>query len=179
MMLLHNQMILAAEAKIDAQKLWNQGGPQNGAEVSALKKSLSPLVGDGDACILAGAAGGAPVASSLGLFDARQSVEDACGLGSTFGFGGRSYEQAIEALKAVAPEAAHIVDAMSQGKSAESSKALNKQAKEDAKKVAKEVAEKTTKVVAAATATAAAGYTLYVVGGIAVALIVARLARGK
>jgi hypothetical protein len=41
------------------------------------------------------------------------------------------------------------------------------------------VAEKTTKVVAAATATAAAGYTLYVVGGIAVALIVARLARGK
>lgn len=178
-MLLHNQMILAAEARADAQKLWNQGGPQNGSEVSALKKSLSPLVGDGDACILAGAAGGAPIASSLGLFDARQSVEDACGLGSTFGFGGRSYEQALGALKAVAPEAAHIVNAMAQGKSAQSSKALNKQAKEDAKKVAKEVAEKTTKVVAAATATAAAGYTLYVVGGIAVALILAKLARGK
>ena len=179
MMLAHNKMILAAEAKVDAQKLWNQGGPQNGSEVLALKKSLSPLVGDGDACILAGAAGGAPIASSMGLFDARQSVEDACGLGSTFGFGGRSYEQALESLKAVAPEAAHIVDAMAQGKSAQSSKALNKQAKEDAKKVAKEATQQVTKVVAAATATAAAGYTLYIVGGIAVALILAKLARGK
>tara|TARA_R110000851_G_scaffold33486_3_gene89270 strand:+ start:109 stop:624 length:516 start_codon:yes stop_codon:yes gene_type:complete len=162
-------MANATEAQMTAQKMWNKGGPQNGGEVAILKKALLPLVSDKDACLLAGAAGGAVIGSTQSWTDARQSVEKACGTDSFFG--GRSYEDALAALKAKAPEAARIVNNMAKGKTATSTAQLNKHAKQDAKKVYKKAAT----VAATVTATAATGYVTWIIGGLVFAVIAAKI----
>lgn len=162
-------MASATEAQMTAQKMWDKGGAQNGGEVAILKKALLPLVSEKDACLLSGAAGGAVIGSSQSWTDARQSVEKACGTDSFFG--GRSYEDALAALKAKAPEVARIINNMALNKTAVSTAQLNKHAKEDAKKVYKKAAT----VAAAVTATAATGYVTWVIGGLVFAVIAAKI----
>ena len=159
-------MALSSYAELEARKLYNQGGPQNGAEVAQLKATLAPVVGEADACILSAAAGGAVIASAQSWTDQRQSAEDACGEG---GFFGRDFEDAIAELKKINDKAAFYVESMAQGKTAKSTAALDAQADEDAKKIAAEAGKTVAKVAAAG----AVGYGVWILGAAAIAAFLA------
>lgn len=166
-------MALSSYAELEAKKLYDQGGPQNGAEVAQLKAALAPVVGETDACILSAAAGGAVIESAQSWNDKRQSAEEACGAGGFLGFGSRSYEEASAELKKTNEQAAFYIDSMAKGKTALSTAQLDAQAKEDAKEIAAEAG----KTVAKVAAVAAGGYALYLGAAALVAFIAVKAAK--
>lgn len=166
-------MALSSYAELEAKKLYDQGGPQNAAEVAQLKAALAPVVGETDACILSAAAGGAVIGSAQSWNDNRQSAEDACGAGGFLGFGGRSYEEASAELEKVNERAALYVDRMAKFETAVSTAQLDAQAKEDAKEIAVEAGKTAAKVAAVG----AGGYALYLGAAALVAFLAAKAAK--
>lgn len=154
------------------KRFYNQGGPQSASDVLMIRSALEPALGFTDACILANAAGGVPIGSTLSPGDKRQSSEAACGVSGT-ALVVYNYKNAIQNLKRLDADAAFYAEQLGKGKSAQSKAALETQASEDADKVKAKAAE-----VAAVGAVAVGGaYALYLGAAALVAFTLAKASK--
>ena len=126
-----------AHAQAVVAHLVAKGGPDSANDTLDLRQSLTPIVGDVPACVIAAWVGGAPAEANQEWVDQRKPAEDMCEDNSAWL--GLSYKYTVaEALAALAeqdPQLAQAVKMIGTTKEAKEKADFEQNAADDAKEI--------------------------------------------